>query len=199
MNEYTVEIPLRANVLAGVDTSSGDGLPDDYDFGGVLRTRMGRGTSTPVWYLDFSNRKAESKSEAIRQALPTAVRFVKFIALTYNKGFEIDIASSKANRVDGELEISDYGHFASLPSNLDEIAILWNKYDNIDYEDEEGMKRQKLIDDALDWIYLGKTMRDQRNTLMAYVTALEILIDQGKDSPTLKTILSEEEYANLGK
>lgn len=33
MNEYTVETPLRANVLAGVDTSSGDGLPDDYDFG----------------------------------------------------------------------------------------------------------------------------------------------------------------------
>lgn len=79
------------------------------------------------------------------------------------------------------------------------MAILWNKYDNIDYEDEEGMKRKKLIDDALDWIYLGKMMRDQRNTLMAYVTALEILIDQGKDSPTLKTILSEEEYANLGK
>ena len=85
MNEYTVEIPLRANLLAGVDTSSGDGLPDDYDFKGVLRTRMGTGTSIPVWYLDFFNRKAESKLEAIRQVLPIALRFVKFVALVYNR------------------------------------------------------------------------------------------------------------------
>jgi hypothetical protein len=200
MHTYTVEIPLRANMLAGIYSSSGDGLPDDYDFEGVLRIRMGKGTTIPIWYLDFFNRKAEAKSEAIRQVLPIALRFVKFVALTHNRGFEIDIAGSNAKRIDigSGVELSDYAYFASLPANLNEMATLWKQYDEIDTEDGEELKRKNLINDALDWIYLGKTMRDQRNQLLAYVTALEILLNYEEVETVLRRSITERTHKRLG-
>jgi len=177
LHDYTVQIPIQPNILAWIGSSTGDGLPNDYDFNGVLHISIGTGSLVPIWYLDF-NIQAEDAIWAMREALPIAHRFVHFVATFYNQGFKIDIPGIMAKRVDGQIEPLDHGHLSSSSTNLDEMVPLWNSFDEIN--DEKERERKELIRRGIEWIYLGKTMYDSRNTLIAYVTALEILLDQEK-------------------
>ena len=186
LKEYRISIPLKTMVRSGLQYSSGYGLPDKCAVNGIFTTRL----IGLIPYLDFIA-SADNREEAITSVLPNVYFFIQLLALVNNMSFEIDMPNIKASRTDDSIEPSDYLYMQPAPANLDELIYIWKQFEQV-----QGSKKGNIIKKGIEWVYLGNTMIDDRNALIAYTTALELLLEYKEDEKGNTTVYKKYAIEN---
>ena len=206
---YRVSIPLEAVISATIEQSRGYGVENDLQLENVLRTRVesthiieGRaGTLGVARYVDLEM-VADTRTDAIMQAVSTAKLFIQLVALVYGAEFELNLENIQATTLEANagLEPSTYFGVQSNIASFEPLLPVWRKVALLKEQDKEQWDIMQL---ALEWIHFGATASDDRNVFLAYRIALEVLMNfalkEDQDTTVFNTLIEEKQRTKLLK